>query len=76
MDFSKKILLIVAIWCMILVSLSYVLAIFGKNVNETVTVAIVTTLLSAIIGYFVKSFKEKDSRNKHHVTDNNTLINN
>jgi len=69
-EFSKKIVIAVLIWAMSVVTFSYVLSYLDKNPNEIVTSAVVTSVIGIIIGYFQKSFKEKDSRNKHRLDKN------
>ena len=55
---------------MICVAANYALAFLERgNINETVTVALITTILGTVIGYFVKSFNEKNSRNKYGVDE-------
>lgn len=38
--------------------LSYILAFMGKEIAETLSVAIVTEIVAVILGYFIKSFNE------------------
>ena len=52
------------------VTWSYVLASFGKDPVENLAIAIVSTLIVALLAYFVKSFGEKNSRNKYKVDEN------
>ena len=68
-EFSKWILIAVLIWGMILVTSSFVLAALDKNVNEGVTISVIGTVISAILGYMIYQFKMKDSRNKYKVDD-------
>ena len=52
------------------VTWSYVLASLGKDPVENLAIAIVSTLIVALLAYFVKSFGEKNSRNKYKVDEN------
>ena len=67
-QFSKVILALYAVFVIIWVSASYVLAVLGFNVNESVTVAVIGSLGVAMIGYYSKSFAEKNSLNKYHIS--------
>ncbi len=52
-------------WASILwITASYILAAFGREVNEGVTIAVVSSLAAVLLGYFIKSFKEKINRNE------------
>lgn len=50
---------------------SYVLAHLGMDTNSEVTSEVVRSLLGVIIVYGLKSFGEKNSRNKYHVSVEN-----
>ena len=65
MEFSKWILIIVLFWGIIMVTYSYVLATLDKNVNEGVTIGIVGSIISTIIGYLIYQAKLKMSRDKY-----------
>jgi glycopeptide antibiotics resistance protein len=70
-EFSKVLILSLIIYCAVLIVFSYLLAWHGKaNVNETVTVALITTIMGACIGYLIYQFKLKDSRNKYKIDEN------
>ena len=62
---SKKLILAVVVWAMSLITFSYVLSALDKNVNEGSTVALITTVIGALMGYMTYKYKLKDSRNKH-----------
>lgn len=64
-EFSKWIVFSAFILLCFWVTLSYTLAWFDKNVNEGVTVALITYTLSSVIGYFINNFMTKNSRNKY-----------
>ena len=70
LSYSQKFLIKFLYVCSIWVSVSYILAVFDKNTNEAVTIAIITSLAMSVLGYLAKSFKEKDSRNKYEVDEN------
>jgi len=66
-EFSKIIVVFVLIWCMTLVTFSFILASMDKNVNEGVTIAIITSLITTLLGYFIYQAKLKISRDKYKV---------
>ena len=65
MEFSKKLIIAVLVWGMLLITFSYILSVWDKNVNEGATVALITTVIGALMGYMTYKYKLKDSRNKH-----------
>ena len=69
LEFSKWILVAVLVWGMILVTSSFILAAIDKNVNEGVTIAVISTIVGTIMGYMIYQFKLKDSRNKYKVDE-------
>jgi high-affinity K+ transport system ATPase subunit B len=70
MEFSKKLIIIVLVWTMGLVTFSFYLAFIDKNVNEAVTLALISTIIGSIVSYMVYQAKLKISRNKYHVDQN------
>lgn len=76
-EFSKRVVVAMMVISCGWVSLSFVLSWFGKETLEGLTETIVTTLLASIVGYFAKSFFEKNSRNKYGLdVDGNPLTQN
>lgn len=67
MEFSQKLTLGLIIFCAIGVVASYILAFVGKDINEAVTISLITTIMGSCLSYFIYQFKLKDSRNRHHV---------
>lgn len=57
------------------VSASYILAYKGHDPNETVTVAVISTLIVTLISYYVTKTTEKVSRNKHGLDKDGNKIN-
>ncbi len=45
--------------------LSYILAFMGKEIAETLSVAIVTEIVAVVLGYFMKSFSETREAEKN-----------
>lgn len=72
LSYSQKLLLVLMCVAMAWVTWSYVLASLGKDPVENLAIAIVSTLIVALLAYFVKSFGEKNSRNKYKVDENGT----
>jgi hypothetical protein len=66
-EFSKIILVFILFWGMVHVSASFVLAALDKNVNEAVTISIITTIIGSLISYFIYQAKLKISRDKYRV---------
>jgi len=64
-EFSKCVVVAMLVISCGWISLSFILAWFGKDTLEGLTETIVTTLLASIVGYFAKAFFEKNSRNKY-----------
>ena len=72
LSYSQKLLLVLIFAAMAWVTWSYVLASLGKDPVENLAIAIVSTLIIALLAYFIKSFGEKNSRNKYKVDENGT----
>lgn len=72
LSYSQKLLLVLMCVAISWVTWSYVLASLGKDPVENLAIAIVSTLIVALLAYFVKSFGEKNSRNKYKVDENGT----
>lgn len=72
LSYSQKLLLVLICASMAWVTWSYVLASLGKDPVENLAIAIVSTLIVALLAYFVKSFGEKNSRNKYKVNEDGT----
>ena len=70
LSYSQKLLLVLICVSTAWVTWSYVLASLGKDPVENLAIAIVSTLIVALLAYFVKSFGEKNSRNKYKVDEN------
>ena len=66
LDFSKFVVALYAFACIVWITLDYVLAfIYHEPVNYQTTVVIIPSIAATILGYYFKSLKEKESRNKH-----------
>lgn len=72
LSYSQKLLLVLMCVAISWVTWSYVLASLGKDPVENLAIAIVSTLIIALLAYFIKSFGEKNSRNKYKVDENGT----
>lgn len=71
LDFFKLIIIFFSVLPFYLyISLSFILAFLDKNVNETVTVAIITAVVAPVITYGFKSYMEKNSTNKYKTDEN------
>jgi glycopeptide antibiotics resistance protein len=70
MEFSKKIMIVIVIWAMLCVSFSYFLSFHGKDDSDSVSIALITTIVGSYVGYLIYQFKLKDSRNKHGIDEN------
>ena len=57
-EFSKQMVKLYAWACILWISASYVLAAFGKEINDNVTVAVITSLAATLLGYCYKALKE------------------
>ncbi len=69
-EFSKLIIIAIFVLCSRWVELTYRLAMADKGqIAEQLAIAIVTTILGSIIAYSLKSFGEKNSRNKYKVEE-------
>lgn len=44
--------------------LSYILAFMGKEIAETLSIAIVTEIVAVVLGYFIKAFNETKEAEK------------
>ncbi len=58
LQMSKVLTGIILFVALIDLQLSYILAFMGKEIAETLSVAIVTEIVAVILGYFIKSFNE------------------
>ena len=65
LEFSKIVVFLMLIITVVWVTASYFLAWKCKDTNETVTVAIISTLIATILSYYVTKTTEKMSRNKY-----------
>lgn len=63
-EFSKMMIKRYSWACILWITASYVLAAFDKQVNDGVTIAVITSLAVMLLGYFFKSLKENVSKNK------------
>ena len=68
-EFSKKLVIVMMIWGMVVVSFSYFLVLFDKNANEAVTISIITTVIGTILGYLIYQAKLKINRNEHRLDE-------
>lgn len=75
LSYSQKLMLVLICASMAWVTWSYVLASLGKDPVENLAIAIVSTLILGLLAYFIKSFGEKNSRNKYKVDENGTPYN-
>lgn len=67
-EFKKTAFLAVVIACMGFLTWSYILATIGAyQVNESLSEALVHTVLGSYVAYVTASFSEKNSRNKYSV---------
>lgn len=55
---SKVLTGVIMLVALIDLQLSYILAFMGKEIAETLSVAIVTEIIAVVLGYFIKSFNE------------------
>ena len=55
---SKVITGIILFVAIVDLQLSYILAFMGKEIAETLSVAIVTEIVAVVLGYFIKAFNE------------------
>lgn len=69
MEFSKKLTLFLILFGICGIIASYVLAFLGMNVNDTVTVALISQIMGTCISYLLYQYKLKASRNKHKVDE-------
>jgi flagellar motor component MotA len=75
MEFSKKLIIWLILFCLLGIAASYTLAFFEKEINEAVTVALITTVMGSCVSYLIYQFKLKNSRNKYHVDNNGVPFN-
>lgn len=61
---SKCLTIIILIVALVDLQLSYILAFLDKPLNDTVSVAIVTEIITVCLGYFIKAFKSKKEEEK------------
>jgi hypothetical protein len=70
MEFSKKLTLFLIIFGCCGIVTSYVLAFLeNKNINEAVTIALITQVIGSAFSYLIYQFKLKDSRNTNKVDE-------
>ena len=68
-EFSKKLtawLVIFGIFCIIS---NYALAFLDKNINEGVTIAVITQIVATNVSYLLYQFSLKNSRNKYSIDE-------
>lgn len=70
LEFMKIVVYLTFLLSLMSIVLSYVLAFCGLDSNAEVTSEIVRTLLVTIVAYALKSFGEKNSRNKYSIDEN------
>lgn len=58
LQMSKVLTALILFVALVDLQLSYILAFMGKEIAETLSVAIVTEIVAVILGYFIKSFNE------------------
>ena len=69
-EFSKIAVIGITVFCMGCIAANYALAFReAVNVNEAVTISLVSTIFGTAAGYFVKSAFEKNSRNIHGIDE-------
>lgn len=69
-EFTKIIVVVVFLICTRWIELTYKLAQSGKEQTaEQLSIAVVTVMLGAIVSYCLKSFGEKNSRNKYSILE-------
>lgn len=75
-EFSKFILALYAFACIGWIEQNYLLAFLNRTeINAEVTITIITSLAVAILGYYSKSFGEKNSLNKHKLSKKDIELN-
>lgn len=62
---SKVLTAVIIVTALIDLQLSYILAFMGKEIAETLSVAIVTEIVAVVLGYFLKSFNETKEAEKN-----------
>jgi hypothetical protein len=69
MEFSKVIVTVITVFCMICIGMTYHLKYVGIDVSDisAVTISLIGTIFSVCIGYFTYQAKLKINRNKHRV---------
>ena len=69
-EFSKGLTVFLIVFGVLCIIASYALAFMNNtSVNEGVTIAVITQILTTQISYFTYQYKLKDSRNKNAVDD-------
>lgn len=68
-EFSKKIVVFSAVLFLCCIVTSYVLAWFDKNPVGELSMALSASFTGVVAAYLLKSFKEKDSRNRYGVDE-------
>ena len=58
LQMSKVLTGVILLVALMDLQLSYILAFMGKEIAETLSVAVVTEIVAVILGYFIKSFNE------------------
>ena len=63
-EFSKTMIKRYSWACMFWITASYILAAYDKQINDGVTIAVITSLAATLLGYFYKSLKENICKGK------------
>ena len=66
---SHKLIITLLVVSIVWVSASYVLAALGKEALQELSSTVVSVLIIGLVAYFIKSFGEKNSRNKYGVDE-------
>ena len=67
---SHKLIITLLVVSIVWVSASYVLAALGKEALQELSSTVVSVLIIGLVAYFIKSFGEKNSRNKYGIDEN------
>ena len=67
-EFSKKLVAWAMVVTTAVISFSYILSLLDHDPVTDVTIAVISTCVAIAVSYEAKSFGEKHSRNKYHVT--------
>lgn len=71
---SKRIVGVILFFAIVDIQLSFILAFLDKAQNESVTIALITEIVSVVLGYFVKSFREtREAENMKYRRDRNNM---